>query len=205
MKAAGYVRVSTPQQKEEGSHETQRERLQKWAERNGYDLEVFQDIAISGQDPDRDAYQEIFSRLDEFDAVVVRELSRLGRDLKKVVDDFQELDDRDVDFISLRENIDTTTAQGKLFFHITAAFNQYWADLARERTKELYQRKMDEGKDWGRPRKLSDQQLKALLEDREKGISYNALSKIYEVSPATARKYCERYQLDSGEVKRVDA
>jgi len=49
MTAAAYIRVSTEQQKADGSHHNQRERIETWADRHDYDLEVFQDIAVSGQ------------------------------------------------------------------------------------------------------------------------------------------------------------
>jgi len=54
MEVAGYVRVSTEQQKEDNSHERQADRLRGWADRNDAEIEIFQDTAISGKDPNRD-------------------------------------------------------------------------------------------------------------------------------------------------------
>ena len=54
MRVAGYIRVSTEQQRDEGSHHNQRERLESWADREGHDIDIYQDIAISGQSDDRD-------------------------------------------------------------------------------------------------------------------------------------------------------
>jgi len=102
MTVAAYVRVSTEQQKAEGSHENQRERIQQWAAREGYDeIEWFEDIAISGQSDDRPAYQRLMDSYEAYDAVVVRELSRFGRDPLTVLQDIEEivdmLDDRAVE------------------------------------------------------------------------------------------------------------
>jgi DNA invertase Pin-like site-specific DNA recombinase len=203
VKAAGYVRVSTPHQKEEGSHERQREILKDWADRNDVDdLEIFQDIAISGQAQERDAYQDMMDRLDEFDIVVVRELSRFGRSLQKVLEDVDRMDDQGVEFVSIRDEIDTTTAQGKLFFNIKTAFNQYWSDLARERSEEMAQRYKEQGKDWGRPEKLDQRQIRDLLELREKGVSYSALGRIHDIARSTAKRYTEKYELKDGSVHR---
>lgn len=81
MTVAAYVRVSTEQQKDDDSHVNQRERIEQWADRNGYDsIDWFEDIAVSGQSENREHYQRLMDSYQEYDAVVVRELSRFGRD-----------------------------------------------------------------------------------------------------------------------------
>lgn len=197
MKVAGYVRVSTEQQKEEGSHENQEEELRRWAEREGHDIKIFDDIAISGQSDEREDYQKLMERAEEFDAIVVRELSRFGRSLQKVLNDVDELHDRGVDFISLKENIDLTTAQGKLFLNMIGAFNQFWADLARERANEMVQRRREEGKPIGRPKKLNEEELEQVYEWREMGLSYGNIASLVEngfgksVDQSTIYRYCK--------------
>jgi len=94
LKLAGYVRVSTEQQRDEGSHERQRERLKDWADREGHAIDIYEDIAISGQSDEREAHAELMNCLDEYDAVVVRELSRWGRSLQKTLNDIDQLDAR---------------------------------------------------------------------------------------------------------------
>ena len=125
MDVAGYIRVSTEQQKEEGSHENQRDALQAWADENGHSITFYEDIAISGQADEREAYDRMMDEADQYDAVVIRELSRAGRDLQKLLKDIDALDERGVDFISLKEDmIDTTTADGQLFLQIVGAFTE---------------------------------------------------------------------------------
>jgi len=114
MDVAGYIRVSTEQQKQDGSHENQRDQLREWADRNGHTIELFEDIAISGQSDERPGYADMMDRAGEFDAIVVRELSRFGRNLRKVLDDVESLDDQGVEFITLSGEFDTSTAQGKM-------------------------------------------------------------------------------------------
>lgn len=203
MKAAGYVRVSTPQQKEKGSHHNQSEQLREYASSRDdiEEIEIFQDVAISGQDPSRDEYQDLMDRLSEFDAVIVRDLSRLGRSMKQLIEDIEEMGRKDVEFITIQENLDTSTAQGKLLFHIMGAFAEFYANSKREETMARAQRYKENGKGWGRPQKLSEDVIvNQLLPDRKKGISYNALSKLYEdhcddgnLSAATVRKYVQKY------------
>jgi len=197
MNVAGYIRVSTEQQKQEGSHENQEQRLEEWAEREGHQIEYFRDIAISGQSDEREDYAELMDRAEEFDAIVVRELSRFGRNLQKVLNDIQDLSDRDVQFISLKENIDLTTAQGKLFLNMIGAFNQFWADLARERANEMVQRRREQGKPIGRPKKLDEDQLEDVYDWNEKGLSYQEISTLVgeihgvDVDRTTIYRYCK--------------
>jgi len=197
MNAAGYVRVSTQQQKEDGSHETQRDQLAEWADENGANIEFFEDIAISGQSDEREAYEEMMARLEEFDAVVVRELSRFGRNLRKVLDDVEELDEHGVEFITLSGEFDTSTAQGKLLLQVKGAFDEFWSNLAQERANEMVQRRREEGKPIGRPKKLDEEQLEQVRDWNEKGLSYSAIATLVEdawsieVDQSTIYRYCQ--------------
>ena len=194
---AGYIRVSTEQQKEEGSHETQREKLREWADREGHQIELFEDIAISGQSDDREAYNEMMDRVDEFDAVVVRELSRFGRNLQKVLDDVETLDETGVDFVTLSGEFDTSTAQGKLLLQVKGAFDEFWSNLAQERANEMVQRRREQGKPIGRPKKLDKEQLEQVRDWREKGLSYGAIATLVEdgfgveIDQSTIYRYCQ--------------
>lgn len=197
MNVAGYVRVSTEQQRDEGSHENQRDRLQEWAKRESHDIDIYQDIAISGQSDDRDAHAELMENLDDYDAVVVRELSRWGRSLQKTLNDIDELDKADVGFISLTErNIDTTTADGRLLLNIKGALDQYWSDIAQERAREVAQRRKEQGLQVGRPTKLDDEQIEQVREWHDMGLGYSSIVPLVEdaygveVSKTSIYRYC---------------
>jgi DNA invertase Pin-like site-specific DNA recombinase len=197
MRVAGYIRVSTKQQKQDGSHENQRDELQRWADREGHDIEFFEDIAISGQAEDRPDYNEMMERAEEFDAIVVRELSRFGRNLRKVLDDVERLDEMGVDFITLSGEFDTSTAQGKLLLQVKGAFDEFWSNLAQERANEMVERRREEGKPIGRPKKLSEDELDQVYEWREMGLSYGNIASLVEdgfgkeVDQSTIYRYCQ--------------
>lgn len=197
MNVAGYVRVSTEKQREQDSHKRQRERLQQWADEKGHDIEFYQDIAISGQSDEREAYDELMSEVEQYDAVVVREMSRFGRSLQKVCGDIEDLQDRGVDFVSLKEDIDMTTAQGKLMLHIIAAFNQFWADWSRERAMEYVEQARENGDPLGRPKKLDKHQMKQVYEWRDHDMSYNTIAKLckvewdIDIDQSTIYRYCK--------------
>jgi len=197
MNVAGYVRVSTEQQREEGSHETQREQLEEWAARHDHDLEVFEDIAISGQSDERPAYQDMMDRLDEFDLVAVRELSRFGRSLQQVLRDIERLDDHGVEFTSITEDFSTDSAMGTAMLQMIGVFNEFWANLARERAHENVQRRRESGEPIGRPRKLSEEQIEQVREWHDMGLGYASIVPLVEdaygieVSDTSIYRYCQ--------------
>jgi len=206
MRVAGYVRVSTEQQRDDDSHERQADRLRGWADNRGDEIDIYQDIAISGQDPDRDSYRELMGDpasdelgcAIEYDALAVREMSRFGRSLQQVTQDIERLHDADVDFVSLKEDIDMTTAQGKLMLHIIAAFNQFWSDWSRQRALEYAERaREDDDLQLGRPKKLNSDQLEQVREWREMGLSYSAIASLVDdgfgvtVDKSTIYRYCK--------------
>jgi len=202
-RVAGYVRVSTEQQKAEGSHETQREQLQEWAARHDHELEVFEDIAISGQSDDRPAYDAMMDRLDEFDLVAVRELSRFGRSLQQVLRDIERLDDHGVEFTSITEDFSTDSAMGTAMLQMIGVFNEFWANLARERAHENVQRRRESGEPIGRPRKLSDEQIEQVREWHDMGLGYGGIVPLVEdaygveVSETTIYRYCQDSEADA--------
>lgn len=194
-KAAAYIRVSTERQKENKAHERQRERLENWAKSSNYKVDIYEDIAISGKSQDREEYQRMMSSINHYDAIVVRELSRFGRSVSQLTDDMEELERHDVDFISLEENIDTSTAQGELIFNLMASINQFKADLAKERAIREAQRRKEQGEHVGRPTKLSSDEADELKKMREeKNLSWSSLGKIFDVSRTTAKRTYERAQ-----------
>lgn len=211
MKRIGaYIRVSTEKQAQEGSHERQKETVEKWVAENveeHFDIIFYQDIAESGQNLSREAHEQMMEESQDLDMVLVRELSRFGRNMRKMLNDIETLEDNNCDFISIKdEQINTSTAQGKLLFHIIGAFNQFWADIARERSEEMIQRRREEGKTIGRERKLSEEQISELWGLREeKDLSYSTLARIAEsknwcetISKATIYQYFKK--VENGEI-----
>jgi DNA invertase Pin-like site-specific DNA recombinase len=212
MQVAGYVRVSTEQQKEDDSHKRQRDRLRSWAESNDAEIVMYQDIAISGQDDTREDYRTLMGdpskdelgKVTEYDALVVREMSRFGRSLQQVTQDIERLDAAGVDFVSLKEDIDMTTAQGKLMLHIIAAFNQFWSDWSRQRAIEYAERaREDDDLQLGRPKKLGHEQIEQVREWRNMGLSYIGITALVEdtwgieIDQSTIYRYCK--EAKSGE------
>jgi DNA invertase Pin-like site-specific DNA recombinase len=102
------------------------------------------------------------------DTLIVWRLDRLGRSLKDLVEIIQDLENRTVGFCSLTEKIDTTSAGGKLIFHIFGALAEFEHTLIRERTKAGLAAARARGRKGGRKPKLSKADVKkaaAMLRD----------------------------------------
>lgn len=204
MTVAAYVRVSTEQQKADDSHVNQRERIEQWADRNGYDsIDWFEDIAVSGQSENREHYQRLMDSYQEYDAVVVRELSRFGRDPLTVLQDVEEIVDSDTEFVSITEDFDTSSAMGKAFVRIVAVINGMYADLRREQAVRAAERRRENGEPVGRPKKLNDELRAEAFDLRRKGVSYEAIARVVESKPnapesisrETIRRYCNEAEV----------
>ncbi|MBW3127717.1 recombinase family protein [Hymenobacter profundi] len=108
---------------------------------------------------ERPALQHLLTRLRAGDTLVVWKLDRLGRSLKDLVTLVTGLQERGVQFISLQDHLDTTTAQGRLLFNLFASLAEFERDLIRERTKAGLTAARARGRQGGRPKGLSKEAL----------------------------------------------
>lgn len=117
--AIGYVRVSTEQQASEGvSLEAQRAKIEHWCKANDYELvNVYVDAGISGKSMDkRPGLLDPLKSLKKGMALVSYSLSRLARSTKDALSIGEAVAKKKSDMVSLTEQIDTTTAAGKMMF-----------------------------------------------------------------------------------------
>jgi len=136
----GYCRVSTNEQ----NLNLQTNALEK----AGVDR-IFSD-KISGTKSLRPGLNELIGFARENDCVVVWRLDRLARSLKDLIEISNQLQTRNIQLISLTENIDTTTTTGKLFFHIFGALAEFERNLIIERTRAGLEAAKARGRKGGR-------------------------------------------------------
>ncbi len=150
MKIAIYCRVS----KRDMHPENQLIKLRDYAEKNGWEYEVFEEKESTRKT--RPVKEEVLRKLraKEFDGLLILKLDRWARSLPELALEVQELVDKGITFISLNDSIDLSTATGRLQFHILSAFAQFERDLIRERTLDGLERARQQGKNLGRPRKI---------------------------------------------------
>ncbi len=139
MKAIGYVRVSTTRQAEEGvSLEAQQGKMQAWAVLTGAEfIAVEIDAGISGKRADnRPGLQRALDLACKEKAVLVTySLSRLSRSVKDTLAIAERLDRAGANLVSLSEQIDTTTAAGRMMFKMLSVLAEFEREQIGERTK----------------------------------------------------------------------
>lgn len=152
----GYARVSTDDQNLD---------LQTDALTKSGCTQIYEEKA-SGKSRARPELENCLKALRPGDVLLVWRLDRLGRSLSDLVKIVGELEARGVGFESVTEKIETTTATGRLVFHLFAALAEFERNLIRERTKAGLDAARARGREGGRKKKLSDkeiQQVKSLM------------------------------------------
>jgi DNA invertase Pin-like site-specific DNA recombinase len=104
---------------------------------------------------------ECLRALRKSDVMVVWRLDRLGRSIAELIKIMDDLEKRGIGFRSLSESIDTTTAAGKMVFHMLAAFAEFERNLISERTKAGLKAARARGHRGGRKSKIGPKQIKA--------------------------------------------
>ena len=205
--AAIYVRVSTEDQAQHGfSLKAQEETLKNYSEVMGYELfKIYKDEGKSAKDiTRRPAMLELLSDAETkcFSAIFIYKLDRFSRSLKDLILTIDKLKSWNIDFVSLQDRIETTSASGKLMFHIISAFAEFERNIIGERTSFGMERKSKEGGAVNRPPFGYKMIEKELMKDKEKaplvvlmfndflheGFSLNKLAKKYGFSVNGVKK-----------------
>jgi len=152
LRVAIYARVSTQEQ----TTENQVLRLIEYCGRQGYSFEIVEEVESSRKTRPKKAELLRRLRLREFDAVLIWKLDRWARSSQELSLEIEELYSKGIMFISLSDNIDLSTASGKLQFQILSAFAEFERNLIRERTLEGLYRAKAQGKILGRPKGSKD-------------------------------------------------
>ncbi len=146
--AIGYIRVSTEKQANEGvSLEAQEAKIVTWCKANGYELvKVYVDAGISGKRMDtRKELLAALASLKKGMALVSYSLSRLARSTKDALAIGEAVAKKKADMVSLTEQIDTTTAAGKMMFQMLSVLAEFERNLVAERTTNALQHKKRTG------------------------------------------------------------
>src|SRR3954453_10506701 len=145
---------------------------------------------ISGSVTERPGLTQALSHLRMGDTLVVWRLDRLGRPLPHLIETVRQLQERGVGFRSLQEQIDTTTSGGKLVFHVFGALAEFERDLIRERTHAGLAAARARGRLFGRPRRLTSQQIKQLRSlARDERTTVGEICQTLGISRATYYRY----------------
>jgi DNA invertase Pin-like site-specific DNA recombinase len=183
-RVAIYARVSTTNHGQDVSLQTRD--LEQFAQARGWRLvDSYLDIGISGAKDKRPELNRLMADAHKrrFDVVLVWKLDRFGRSLRHLVNALAEFESLGIAFVSLSDNLDLTTASGRLMFNIIGAMAEFERELIRERVKAGMKNARAKGIRIGRPRANVDASQIARL--RDSGASLREIASQLGVSVGT--------------------
>jgi DNA invertase Pin-like site-specific DNA recombinase len=186
VRAALYARVSTTGHGQDVG--LQLDELRQVAAQRRWQVVEYVDEGVSGSQDSRPALDRMMAdaRRGKLDVVAVWRFDRFARDTRNLLVTLEEFRQLGVEFISLREQVDTSTPMGKAMFTIISAISELERDLIRERVVAGVRRAQAAGKHCGRPRVEMDlRPATALLKE---GRSLKETARILGVSRNTLRR-----------------
>lgn len=178
----GYARISTADQRAN----SQRDALMA----AGCKKVVIE--KVSGVSAKRPKLEKLLDSLDGGDVLTVWRLDRLGRSLQNLIEVVQDLEAKGVNFQSLAEGIDTTTAQGRLTFHLMGALAEFERSLIVERTQAGLTAARKRGVRVGRPRALTAAQIRHARKLIDSGERPTAVASSLSIHRATLYRAMQR-------------
>ena len=116
-------------------------------------------------------------------------MERISRSLRDLVTTLQELTDLGVAFVSIRDQIDMTTAAGRLLVHLLASFAEFEREIISERVKSGVQRAREKGRPIGRPRVCDRRKV---MELRGNGMSIRGIARELNISKGAVEQALKR-------------
>ena len=183
-RAVLYMRVSSVDQ----HPESQLHDLRAMAAQRGYEIVREYTDKISGTRAKRPGLDELLhdARHGRFDVVLVWAFDRMARSVKHFLEVLDELTHLQIEFISFRENIDTSGPLGRALIVIIGAIAELERNLIIERVRAGMRRARLEGRHIGRrPLELD---RAAIVHDRERGLSLGQLADLHRISRTTVMR-----------------
>jgi DNA invertase Pin-like site-specific DNA recombinase len=189
----GYARVST---------EDQNLALQYDALNEAGCMRIFEDQGISAVGKVRPGFQAALDALAPGDVFVIWKMDRAFRSLRHALDILEQFERRGIEFLSLTDQLDTTTPMGKCMYQIRNAFAELERTLISERTKAGMEAARKRGSILGRPRKLTPKQVAAAVDklDSTPGLTFTALAKNLNVSARTLGRAVASFRANRGQM-----
>jgi len=197
-RVAVYVRVSTADQ----NHDLQRTELLEYASFRKWEVvQVYSDTMSGAKDrrPNLDRLMADAKR-GRFNAVVVWRFDRFARSTRFLLESLELFNSLGIDFVSLQENIDTSTSIGKALFTIISAIAELERSTIRERVIAGQRSARRRGVRFGRPVREVDTDAVAKL--REQGKSWRVIASELNIAKNTLIRHCASTQFASFEANK---
>jgi DNA invertase Pin-like site-specific DNA recombinase len=192
-KAVIYSRVSTNEQ----TVENQLKVLREVAEKRGLEVIIeISDEGISGSKGryERPGFDELIkgSIKNEWDIILVWDVSRLGRSLKHLVSFLEDIQSAHCDMYIHQSGIDTSTASGKMMFGMLSVFSEFERSMIRERVIAGQQRAVANGIKLGRKTNVNDGIITAVYHMRQNNVPIKRIAKDLQIGVGTVYKILDK-------------
>lgn len=193
-RVALYARCSTSDQ----NTAMQSSELREYCKRRGWKIhDEYVDRGVSGGKDSRPELDRLMKDADRirFNTVVVWRFDRFARSVSHLLRALETFNELGIAFVSLSEQIDTTTPTGKMVFTVLGAVAELERALIGERVRAGLRNAKAKGKRLGRPplRELSTADIRKLRRDRRSGMYFKQLAERHGVSVWTAFQLCKRH------------
>lgn len=177
-----YARVSTKEQ----NPDLQLIDLRSYVKARNFQLITEYIDYASGTKNDRENYIRLFNdvRKGKTDVVLVWKFDRFARSTKELINALEEFNSLGVDFISYKENIDTSTPTGKILFTMISAFAEFEREILCERVIAGMEKAKARGVKIGRP-EIPPFIKKKVLELKRDGFTYKQIIKMLNISKSS--------------------
>jgi DNA invertase Pin-like site-specific DNA recombinase len=190
VRVALYARCSTLDKGQDP--ELQFAPLREYCQRRGLSVSgEYVDNGISGTKDRRPQLDRLLeaARKRQIDMIIVWKLDRFGRSLKQLVNALEELSSLGIGFISYQDNLDLTTPQGRLMFHIIGAMAEFERELIRERVKAGLENARRKGRRIGKkPVPAIDIEKVIVLHKQDSSLSIRTIAKRTKLSKSLVGK-----------------
>ena len=147
---------------------------------------------LSGGRWDRPELHRLLERLGPGDVLTVWKLDRLSRSLKDLLLILDKVEKAGAGFRSLTENIDSTTASGRMMMQMLGAFAEFERAMVRERTQAGLRSARDQGRQGGRQPKLSPEQQAEVLTMLKAGRSAADVARLFRIHRSTISRIASK-------------
>jgi site-specific DNA recombinase len=202
-KVAIYSRVSTEEQAREGlSVDAQIEKCEAYCKARGWEIyRIYKDAGFSAGSLDRPSMELMLRDANEakFDIILVYKIDRFSRKLRDLILVLESLKEKNINFTSVTEQIDTTSAMGEAFFQIIGVFAQLERGMVKERVELAFDRKIGMGESLSRAPFGYLYQNKKLVPDPENSHKVEEIFKMWAAG-INYREICAKYNLSNSNI-----
>ncbi|KMJ93083.1 recombinase family protein [Clostridium botulinum C] len=182
----GYARVSTTHQ----NLDLQIDELNK------YNCDEIITDKISGAKVKREGLDNLLLKLRKGDTLIVWKLDRLGRTMKQLVDLMEYFNKNNIQFISIKDGIDTATTVGRFMFHVLGAVAEMEREVINERRIKGVESAKARGREGGRKKAHDSEKIKTALKMVSDGYSKKEICDSLGIARTTLYRYIKEYEKD---------